>query len=303
MTPDIAASVKDRLLSRGREPGEEFERTLVRFAGERFLYRLGRSGARERCLLKGAGLLAVWLTNPYRATRDVDLLVSGPSDEVAVRGILEEVCSIPCPVDGLQFSLDDLRIDAIREEEEYAGKRARFWTYLGNARIRLQVDFGFGDAPGSEPETVEYPTLLHELPAPRLRAYPREVTVAEKFEAMVKLDVRNSRMKDFHDVWALAGAFGFDGAALRDAIVQTFARRRTPWTDEIPRPLTPAFYENAGLRSRWAAYTRSSDLLAAPPAQFEAIGEVISRFLGPVRTSILMDEPFSARWAPGGPWA
>ena len=32
------------------------------------------------------------------------------------------------------------------------------------------------------------------FPAPKLRAYPRETVVAEKFEAMVKLGMANSRM-------------------------------------------------------------------------------------------------------------
>lgn len=57
MTPDVAASIRARLLRVGQQTGEEFERTLVRFAAERWLYRLGQSPARERCVLKGAGLL------------------------------------------------------------------------------------------------------------------------------------------------------------------------------------------------------------------------------------------------------
>ena len=68
MSPDIAASIKARLLNRARETGEEFELFLVRYACERFLYRLGTSALRERCILKGAGLLVLWMDDPYRAT-------------------------------------------------------------------------------------------------------------------------------------------------------------------------------------------------------------------------------------------
>ncbi|MCA9675688.1 MAG: nucleotidyl transferase AbiEii/AbiGii toxin family protein, partial [Myxococcales bacterium] len=42
---------------------------------------------------------------------------------------------------------------------------------------------------------IGYPTLL-DFPAPRMKGYPRETVVAEKFEAMVKLGTLNSRMKD-----------------------------------------------------------------------------------------------------------
>jgi len=47
---------------------------------------------------------------------------------------------------------------------------------------------------------VEFPTLL-DFPKPKLRAYPVETVVAEKFEAMVRLDMVNSRMKDFYDLF------------------------------------------------------------------------------------------------------
>ena len=140
------------------------------------------------------------------------------------------------------------------------------------------------------------------LPAPKLRAYPRDTAVAEKFEAMVKLDTRNSRMKDFHDVWALAGAFGFDGATLRKAVAACFERRATTWTDETPRALTAAFYRTPELETRWRNYLAVGTVLVPPPGQFDVIGERIIRFLGPVRESIVAGEPFASSWPPGGAW-
>lgn len=302
MSSDIAASVRARLLNEARKSGEEFELTLTRFAAERLLFRLGASPVRERCTLKGASLLTVWLPDPYRATRDIDVLASGPTDDAAIRTLIEEICAVACPEDGLRFDLSELVVEPIRAEEEYSGKRARFRTWLGNARIRVQLDFGFGDALATQPEDIEYPTLLASLPAPRLRAYPRETSVAEKFEAMVKLDTRNSRMKDFHDLWALAGAFAFDGARLRDAVAACFERRATPWTAEVPRPLTPVFYRTPEIETRWRNYLAAGAVLVPPPAQFEVIGERILRFLGPVRESIVATEPFARTWPPGGPW-
>ena len=59
MTRDRAASVKARLLGRAKATGERFELLLVRYACERFLYRLGASGVRRRCILKGASLVPV----------------------------------------------------------------------------------------------------------------------------------------------------------------------------------------------------------------------------------------------------
>jgi hypothetical protein len=220
----------------------------------------------------------------------------------AIRALVTEICAVACPEDGLQFDLTRLTIETIRAEEEYSGKRTRFRALLGNARIAVQLDIGVGDAVVIEPEEVTYPTLLPGMPAPKLRAYPRELTVAEKFEAMVKLDTANSRMKDFHDLWALSGAFTFDGATLQRVVAACFERRATPWGSETPRALTPAFYRLPELERRWRGYLAAGAVLIPPPAQFEVVGERIAAFLQPVRESIMAAESLSDVWPPEGPW-
>lgn len=302
MSGDTAASVRARLLALAKARGEEFERALTRFAAERFLFRLGASPARARCLLKGASLLTLWMHDPYRATRDVDLLASGAADDEAIRALVAEVCAVDYPEDGLRFDLSALSIETIRPEEEYSGKRARFRAFLGSAKIALQLDIGVGDAVLPGPEEVEYPTLLSSLAPPRLRAYPREAAVAEKFEAMVKLDIRNSRMKDFHDLWALSGSFGFKGSSLQASIAACFARRGTPWTAELPRALTPAFYAMPELAERWRHYLSSGAVLIPPPGRFEEVGERIIAFLSPLREAILDGTVYDRDWIPLGRW-
>ena len=301
MSPDVAASIKARLLARAKREQVEFELFLVRYASERFLYRLGET-LRDRCVLKGAGLLMLWMRDPYRATRDIDLLAAGPSDEGAVRGIVSAIGSAPCPEDGLAFDVDHLDISPIRADEEYQGQRVVLQALLGTARIRLQVDFGFGDAVVPDPERADYPTLLPDLPAPRLRVYRRETTVAEKFEAAVTLGRRNSRMKDFHDMWALSSAFAFDGDELRRAVVATLQRRRTALSAEPPDALREDFYTAASLEARWRAYLVAAAFRDSPPSSFEQVGVRMRRFLGPVATNIVSGGNFRSTWQPGGPW-
>ena len=76
---------------------------------------------------------------------------------------------------------------------------------LGKADIPLQIDLGTGDAVTPEPVEADFPTLL-DFPAPHVRAYPAYTVVAEKFEAMVSLGVRNTRMP-FHSPDACARTF------------------------------------------------------------------------------------------------
>ncbi len=128
------------------------------------------------------------------------------------------------------------------------------------------------------------------------------MTVAEKFDAMVKLDIRNSRMKDFHDIWALSGGFSFDGAALQRAVVACFKRRGTAWSPEMPRPLTAPFYATGDIAARWRHYLGAGAVLVAPPTQFEDVGERIIGFLAPLRNSIVNGEQFARTWPPEGPW-
>lgn len=92
MSPDVAASIRARLLNRAKQVHEEFELFLVRYASERFLYRLGASALRERCILKGAGLLTLWMDDPYRATRDLDFLADGPNDAASTRITVATIC-------------------------------------------------------------------------------------------------------------------------------------------------------------------------------------------------------------------
>lgn len=302
MSLNIADSIRVRLLNEARRGGTEFELVLVRYACERFLYRLGESVVRNRCILKGATLLALWMKEPYRTTRDIDLLAFGDSDEETVRMLITTVCAVPCEEDRITFDLGTLKVSPIRDNEQYEGQRARFRARLGTAQIPVQVDFGFGDVVTPGPEEVLMPTLIDVVPQPSLRIYPQVSTIAEKFQAMVQLGTRNSRMKDFYDVWALSETFTFDGAELREAVERCFEQRGTAWSTEAPAVLTSAFYSNSDLQDRWRAYAQRGEILSPPPSTFGDVGSRIQAFLGPVRESILTSETFNMHWSPGGSW-
>ena len=144
---------------------------------------------------------------------------------------------------------------------------------LGTARIAVQVDFGFGNAVTSVVDEERLPTLIGGVPAPLVRTYPRVATIAEKFETMVQLGTRNSRMKDFYDIWALSETFAFYGTELREAVGGCFERRGTAWTPAVPEALTSAFYSDADLQVRWQSYGQDGQLLSSPPSAFEDIGD------------------------------
>ena len=119
---------------------------------------------------------------------------------------------------------------------------------------------------------------------------------------MVRLGQRNSRMKDFHDVWAISEACAFSGAELREAIRSCFERRGTAWTSDTPEALTPAFYSDTRRDTLWMHYRREKAFLAPPPEVFAIVGDRVLKFVAPVLESILTDAHFNLHWPAGGPW-
>lgn len=300
MSAGLAQSVQTRLVRHAKTIGADPNLVLARYATERLLYRLSRSPHAGRFVLKGALLMLVWLGEAIRPTRDADLLGFGELDADALARIFAEIAAVPVEPDGLDFDADSIRVTAIRAEDEYGGQRVTLLARLGRARLRVQVDVGRGDAVTPEPEWLEYPSLLN-LPRPRLRAYRPETAIAEKVHAMVLLGGKNSRMRDFFDVFALAANQSFQGDDVTAALQATFERRRTPLPNELPLALTAAFAQLEGKGAQWAGFLRRNQLTSAPAALEEVIKGIAS-FIAPVLAAAARGEPFAAKWPPGGPW-
>jgi predicted nucleotidyltransferase component of viral defense system len=90
---NIVASIQARLVDRSRELGVEHQLTLARFGGERLLYRLSKSEFADRFILKGATLLLLWLGEPIRPTKDVDLLGFGDTSAEALKRVFVSLCA------------------------------------------------------------------------------------------------------------------------------------------------------------------------------------------------------------------
>ncbi len=298
---DLAASVAARLLNQARAVGDDYQTLLTSYCLERFLYRLAVSDLRERFVLKGAMLLRLWSDRPYRATLDLDLLRRGDGAFEAIREDLRAILATQVPPDAVEFDGEALRLESIRAEDEYAGCRAALPARSGKARLTLQIDMGLADAVWPEPQACLYPTLL-EFPAPRILAYPREAVVAEKFEAMVVLGDRNSRIKDFFDLHHLGAQFRFDRAALVEAVRRTFARRRTPIPERTPIALTSDYWDNPSRPAQVRAFARRARITV--PEDFpNECARMLGSFLRPVLEDLRGERASVGTWPPGGPWA
>ena len=214
MARNLAASARQRLLNLSKTSGTDYNQLLIRYGIERLLYRLGGSGHADEFILKGAMLFALWEGSPHRPTQDVDLLGFGDRSLDRVSSVFRDLCALAVEDDGWTFDPATVEAEDIRTVDEYGGVRIHLTVMLGSARIRVQVDIGFGDAVTPPASIAAYPSLFG-FPSPQLRVYPRETVVAEKVEAIVKLGLLNSRFKDYFDLRHLADHFEFDGDSPR----------------------------------------------------------------------------------------
>ena len=190
-----------------------------------------------------------------------------------------------------------MKAEKIKEEQDYEGIRVKFLARLKNVRIPIQVDVGFGDA--VTPGLIDYPTLL-DMAAPRIQAYPMDTVVAEKLEAIVRLGILNSRMKDFYDIWFLARTFPFEAKVLGGVLRTTFERRKTELSPDGLKILLKDLSGDPAKQTQWRAFLRKSRLTA--PGDFALVNNAIQEFLLFPAQSTGADSRTPLSWLPGGPW-
>lgn len=296
---NTAESVRARLLALAQSKGEDYQRVLSRYAIERFLYRLGQSPYRDKFVLKGATLFTLWTGQTHRPTKDMDLLGRGLSAIDEVEKTIRAICEM-LEDDGILFDSKSIAGIKIKEDDEYDGVRVKFHAELAGARIPMQIDIGFGDTIYPKPELASFPVLL-PMEAPVIRAYPREASIAEKFHAMVVLDIRNSRMKDFYDIWFMAKTWTFDMASLSKAISASFERRGTAMPATIPFALTEEFLKDPQKKQQWAAFVSRLNPGDEAPS-LEEIGAILRAFLLPCISGEFMAKTETRSWTAKQGW-
>ena len=258
-TKNRALSIQQRLNNNAKELGLDANILRVRFSLERFLYRLSLTVHNKRIILKGAMLFILWNDKTFRPTRDADFLIKGKSDHETIRQVIVDICNIISDSDdAMLYDANTIKVETIKEGQQYEGTRVTLKSFLGTIYIPVQLDIGTGDIITPKAVEADFRVIIDELPAPRLNVYNRETVIAEKLQAMVNLDLTNSRMKDFYDIWLICTQFEFNKAILATAITATFKRRGT----ELPKNgivcLRSYFYDEPSKEVQWKAFIRKS---------------------------------------------
>ncbi len=293
------ASIRARLMNIARAEKVDFDSILLRYFQERLLYRLSISDFSNSFILKG-GLLLICLKIPkYRPTKDIDFLAEGLKNDInEIKKTFRRISEIQCD-DGVIFIPSSITSERITEDADYEGIRLKIEVTLEQARKRLQIDIGFGDVIIPEATLIEFPSLLDD--PPKVKIYSVESVISEKFDAMVKLAMVNSRMKDFYDVYFLSSSHNFRSNELKKAIETTFQRRQTPMP-ENPLVFRPEFYRDKERQRKWASFLRKSRLHNVNQ-KFSEVMQEITTFLEPIVRSINEKSEITKSWiAKEGIW-
>lgn len=267
---DIGASIRARLKNLAKEEGSDFNVLLIRYGLERLLYRIGKSDYASQFLLKGALLFNLWYDMPHRPTRDMDLLGFGNGELNSLKKIFKDVCSI-YEEDGIFFNSSSISVEPIKKEGGYTGARVELMSELSKARIKIQVDIGYGDAVTPGPIDAHYPVLISGMPAPKIQTYPIYSVIAEKLHAIVMLGMANSRLKDYWDLYVLLENEELNKEMLLKAVVATFSRRETLIPIKTPVGLTSEYFQDESRQAMWNTFLRKNGL------QLEALPKVVTK--------------------------
>jgi predicted nucleotidyltransferase component of viral defense system len=158
------------------------------------------------------------------------------------------------------YDFDSIKINTMKEDQEYKGTRVLLNSTLGKTNIPVQLDIGTGDTITPHALRVNFKVIINELPAPQIKVYNQETVIAEKLQAMVSLDLANSRMKDFYDIWFICMKLELNHDLLAKAIAATFKRRGTEFPKEAVPSLTDYFYAASTKKAQWKAFVRKSKI-------------------------------------------
>ena len=297
---NMQASVRAQLQNKAKETNRPFAEMLQYYGMERFLYRLGKSQYANQFILKGALMFTAWNIPERRTTLDIDFLARFDNQIDSIEKVIKDICKIKVVSDGLVFDSETVKGIRIKEDADYEGVRVKFVGFLERARIPMQMDIGFGDIVYPRPKILDYPVIL-DLPKPHLKGYPLESVVSEKFEAMVKLGLLNSRMKDYFDIWLIMRQFDFNGLNLTEALKRTFQHRKTDLPQKRPLFAEEIYDDKFDRQILWTAFLKKGDIKHAPD-KLSKTAKAIEKFLIQPLDAIHRGLECNKLWKASGTW-
>lgn len=286
--------------NQARANGQNVSELARLYTLEGMLARIAASDYAENFVLKGGVLLAAFALR--RPTKDIDLeatRIANDAQDVAAR--VREIAAIVLD-DGIQFNIDSIRAETIREGDEYRGIRVKLIGLIGRSENVIGLDMSFGDPIWPAPQRIDLPRVLEkDQSAPiSFLGYPLVMIVAEKVVTMLQRGEANTRWRDFADVIAIAARHSVNEAELRSALTTVAAHRRA-----ILEPLIPALDSMPTIaQPKWGIWRLNQAHRDSIPEYFSDALNLVATFIDPVVGTAGLDrnwDPTAAFWRSPSP--
>lgn len=244
-------SLKDKLQTISKEKELPFNACWKQLLLERFLSRLSSSAHVDKFIFKG-GFLLSYMIKIGRETIDLDFLLTRINTEINdLQEVFQEISSISLN-DGFIFSFESIKLLS-QPHMDYPGYRATLKAFFGKMKDKIHVDVGIGDI--VEPQNREIKLCKYQgkpffEESISLLVYPIETIFAEKLETVISKGYKNSRMKDFHDLFLLLRDKSLKNSKkLHEYVKKTFVHRCT-----ILQPIKFDEFGYVTLQQLWKAH-------------------------------------------------
>lgn len=280
-----------KLKEKSRKEGISYQFMLQLVCQEEFLRRLAHSRYRENLILKGGLFIFAYTEFSSRPTMDIDFLMKNLSnDQTEMLKVVNEIVNIE--TDYRFIELQGRSIMNITEQKDYHGIRIKMVGVIANTKTPFDIDIGIGDVIVPDAESRKISVQISGFESPNILTYSLESTVSEKWDAIISRMETTSRMKDYYDIYYLAGHYDFDGRILKDALLNTLSNRKT-FFDETTIVKVSDLYNDEDMQRRWKSFSRSSleiDL------EFKVVVDMVVQFIGKPMNAIIKEEDFSEDW-------
>lgn len=266
----LADSIKQRAKARGIDPLE----AMRRYAMERLIVRLRAADDGDRTVLKGGMLW--WLTEKLRGdarpTTDIDIHFHEPVSHEVVLKLIETAGNVGVD-DGCRFDFHGAK--PLEHTGEHEGLRVKVRSWIGAKFVDFHIDVGFGGRRPAGIEPTAFDSMHPKVAGGSMLMVPLEYVAAEKLHAIVKLGMKNTRLKDYNDLFVMSG-MKLDGERLAEAVMATFEDRVTDLPEALPEGFSRAFAGKSA--NEWKGWLVASGRDGRMPGDFETVVRGVAAF-------------------------
>ena len=266
-------SIKGKIRNLAENKNLKSQEVLQIYFFERFLDRLSKSKYKNNFVIKGGFLISSLIGVENRTTMDMDTTIKGISlKEERIKEIVEEIININVD-DGIRFEIKD--ISYIREEDEYENFRISLIANVGKTKNPMKLDLTTGDA--ITPREIEYTyPCIFDTEDIKIKAYPLETILAEKYETIIRRNITTTRMRDFYDLYTLyiLKKDEIDYEILKEAIERTSKKRESQNIMKNYEEIIEDIKEDSYLKSLWEVYLSENKYIGN--LKFDKVVDVVA---------------------------